>query len=76
MLRSGKKRLKERELITYKRICIRDWKIEFEDGKSFQLERGKEYITSDTDDHGYITVFASFWVVVPANLFAGELKFT
>lgn len=58
---------------TYKRICIKDFSIT-EDGKTFSLKRGEEYITStDTDAHGETFVFGEYWARVPVSIFAGEI---
>ena len=62
-------------MITFKRICIRDHRIMAENGDTLKLERGKEYTTSAEKD-GEVTVFSSFWVKVPVDLFAGEERFT
>ena len=60
---------------TYKRICIEDYLLVAENGDCLELRRGIEYITSK-ETQGQILVYSSFWVLVPADLFAGELKFT
>lgn len=62
-------------MITFKRICIRDHRITAENGDTLRLERGKEYLTS-AEKSGEVTVFSSFWVKVPVDLFAGEERFT
>lgn len=60
---------------TFKRICLND--ITISDGeKSMDLERGKEYITSDTDKFDNVTVFSTYWVQVSLENFAGEKLFT
>ena len=60
---------------TFKRICIKDWNVTADNGDFFKVERGKEYITSDVDE-GKVVVFSNFWVPVPVDVFAGEIKFT
>ena len=70
---------------TFKRICIKNLKI-IEDGKVFELKRGKEYMTSAEGEgasiqepkpkHGHVVVFSNYWVSVPTEYFAGEIKFT
>lgn len=62
---------------TFKRICIKSEK--FTDGDKVQeLKRGSEYITSrEKDDGTVIVITAPYWIYgVPANLFAGEVRFT
>ena len=66
----------EGEVTTFKRICVRDFKVTAGDGGRFKVERGKEYITSDENDRGDVVVFANYWMPVPASFFAGELRFT
>lgn len=70
---------------TYKRICIKDYKIEAENGDKLELKRGQEYITSEINEsaaigpppeEGMVVVFSNFWVPVPLSLFAGEVVFT
>ena len=60
---------------TYKRICIKDYSIKDREGNELVLERGREYITSDTVGDTCV-VFTHFWVTVPVDLFAGEQIFT
>lgn len=62
-------------MTTFKRICLRDYTISAENGDTLTLTRGKEYITS-RERAGLVTVFSSFWVPVPVDLFAGEVPFT
>jgi hypothetical protein len=60
---------------TYKRICIKNYKIE-ENRSSFELQRGKEYLTSKEKEET-VTVFTTFWIkLVPVSIFAGEIEFT
>ena len=70
----GKEAKKEGAMITYNRICIKDYVLEAENGR-LELHRGKEYTTSREQD-GQVTVFTNFWVKVPVELFAGEVLFT
>ena len=60
---------------TFKRICIKDYELEAQNGDRLELERGHEYITSD-EENGKVVVFTNFWVGVPADLFAGSVQFT
>ena len=60
---------------TYKRICVKTWNIEAQNGDYFKVERGKEYTTSEEKD-GHVVVFSNFWVPVPVECFAGEQVFT
>ena len=60
---------------TFHRICIKDFAVS--DGISTaEVKRGTEYITSDVNKDGYVTVFTNFWFEVPVSHFAGEQKFT
>lgn len=70
---------------TYKRICIKDYEVYDKIGNHFKAERGKEYITSDINDapaigpeskEDSVIVFSNYWVPVPIEIFAGEIKFT
>lgn len=61
---------------TYKRICIKDWAIEAENGDRQELKRGKEYITSVPRKDDSVIVFSTFWVSAPLDIFAGEVRFT
>lgn len=60
---------------TFNRICIKDFEVGDEDN-SFTIKRGKEYLTSEEDEKGEVTVFTQFWVGVPVSIFAGEEQFT
>lgn len=60
---------------TYKRICIKDWSIDAENGDHFEVKRGKEYLTAE-EKYGHVVVFSNFWVAVPVECFAGEEIFT
>jgi len=62
-------------MYTLKRICIKDFTLEAENGDLLVLERGKEYITSPEKD-GMVTVFTNFWEKVPVSYFAGAVEFT
>lgn len=55
----------------FRRICIKDYTLEAQNGDKLELFRGKEYTTSDEKDDK-VVVFTNFWVGVPAGLFAGE----
>jgi len=61
---------------TFSRICIKDYMLEAANGDRLELRRGREYLTSDIDADREVTVFTSFWVPVPVELFAGEKVFT
>ena len=60
-------------MITYSRICIKDWEVKAKNGDYCKINRGKEYTTSEEKD-GEVTVFTNFWVKVPIEHFAGEQK--
>ncbi len=70
---------------TFNRICIKDWEIIADNGDTFKVERGKEYLTSAVDrapsigpepGKGCVIVFSNFWVPVPVDVFSGEIEFT
>ena len=64
-------------MITFKRVCIKDHTIEDTNGDSFTLKRTKEYTTSPIrEEDNTIMVFSTYWVRVPVDLFAGEVRFT
>ncbi len=60
---------------TWNRVCIEDYAVEAQNGDRLELQRGKEYLTSDIAN-GSVVVFSSFWERVPARIFAGEQQFT
>jgi hypothetical protein len=62
-------------MITYRRICIKDYVLEAQNGDRLELHCGREYLTSREHD-GQVTVFTNFWVKVPIELFTGEVLFT
>lgn len=62
-------------MTTYKRICITTHTIKDSTGAEMTLERGREYLTSEEKD-GEVCVFSTYWVYVPAVLFAGAQLFT
>ena len=67
---------------TFNRICIKDFTVKDGD-KSFTIERGKEYLTSEVGsapviggckpEHDCVTVFSRYWVVVPVYIFVAEI---
>ena len=61
---------------TFKRLCVEDYAVEAKNGDHFELERGKEYLTSRVTADGEVTVYSTFWVSVPLRLFAGAVEFT
>jgi hypothetical protein len=61
-------------MITFKRICIKDFAI-IDGDKQFKLERGKEYTTSEEKDNE-VMVFSTYWVWIPVEYFAGEQRYT
>jgi hypothetical protein len=65
----------EYQMETYNRICIEDYTVKAENGDILELSRGEEYLTS-TERDGKVTVFSSYWVKVPAEIFAGAKLFT
>jgi len=58
----------EMTMKVYERICLRDWFVEAENGDRQDLKRGKTYTTSASKD-GEVTVFSSFWVKAPIDIF-------
>lgn len=59
----------ERSMKIYERICLKDWHIEAQNGDRQDLTRGKTYTTSASMDDGTVTVFSSFWVQAPIDIF-------
>lgn len=53
----------------YERICLRDWFIEDQAGNRQECKRGKTYTTSRPHDDGTVTVFSSYWVRAPQEIF-------
>ena len=60
---------------TFNRKCIKSYKVKAENGDSFSIKKGREYLTSDVRD-GKVCVFTNFWVWVPLQLFKGAQQFT
>lgn len=52
----------------YKRICLKDWHIEAQNGDRQELKRGKCYTTL-ASKHGKVMVFSTFWVSAPIEVF-------
>lgn len=63
-------------MTTFYRICIRDYAVTDAAGHVAMVTRGQEYLTSDVQPGGTVTVFSSFWWPCPVQYFAGEEKFT
>lgn len=61
---------------TFNRICIKDFTVTADNGDSFTLKRGREYLTSAVGNAPSVVVFDTYWVHVPADIFAGEIEFT
>lgn len=59
---------------TFYRLCIETRTVADGD-RTFTVERGREYITSDEKD-GKVTVFSTYWVQMPVSLFHGAEVFT
>lgn len=57
----------------YKAICIKE-QTYIDGTKTLTLVRGKEYTVGDVDANGERMVFSTYWVKVPAELFAGVVK--
>lgn len=75
----------EETMQTFKRICLKDYTVTAENGDSFTVKRGKEYLTSAVNESsalgpeaikGCVIVFADYWVPVPVSVFGGEIEFT
>ena len=65
---------------TYKRICLRNFRVADPEGNVCELYRGAEYITSEVDcrpaQPATVTVFTDYWITAPAEIFGGEEIFT
>jgi len=59
---------------TYKRICIKYYTLTAENGDTFTVKRGTEYLTSAERQNGDVTVFCSYWVSIPINVFAKDMN--
>ncbi len=57
----------------FSRICIKDWEITALNGDHFEVNRGREYTTTDDKPDGTCEVFGRFWVDVPVENFGGKL---
>jgi len=58
---------------TWERVVIKDFEVTAENGDHFSIKRGQIYRTSGIYG-GMVTVFSNFWVRVPIEYFAGEIK--
>lgn len=67
---------------TFNRICLEDFEVTDEHGKTFKVKRGKEYLTSDVNAapmlgpkpvENHVIVFSLYWVPVPLFVFGGEV---
>ncbi len=63
-------------MITFSRICIKNYTITDHEGTVFAIKRGEEYLTSAEEENGEVMIFSTYWVKVPSNIFAGEVRFT
>jgi len=62
---------------TYYRFCIKDHSIMVPGGEQMvKLEKGKEYLTSESNELGNVIVFSQYWFDAPVSLFAGKVRFT
>lgn len=56
-------------------ICIRDWHIQAENGDRQECKRGQTYtMTRPEDGKESVTLFSSFWVKAPKDIFAGWIS--
>ena len=53
----------------YDRICLKDWHVEAQNGDRQDLKRGETYTTSASLPDGTVTVFSTFWVRAPLDVF-------
>jgi hypothetical protein len=54
---------------TYLRKCIKPFVLDAQNGDHFEMEVGKEYLTSEIRKDGDVVVFTKFWVPVPKEYF-------
>jgi len=55
-----------------RRVCIKNYVVEAQNGDRQEVVRGREYITTtDPDEYGNVVVFSTFWVRMPVDFFAG-----
>lgn len=53
------------------RIARKDWEVTARNGDHFAVKNGKTYTTTKRpSDDGTVTVFSSYWVRVPFDVFA------
>jgi hypothetical protein len=62
-------------MTVYHAICLEDFTPAPEEDALFVLRRGTEYTISPEKD-GRVQVFSTYWVWVPARLFAGVVPLT
>lgn len=53
----------------YECICLKNWHVEAQNGDRQDLQRGKAYTTSASHEDGTVTVFLSFWIRAPLDVF-------
>lgn len=70
---------------TFSRICLTDYKVTDEHGRTAGVKRGEEYTTSAVNAapaigpepaENCVIVFGTYWFPVPVSVFGGEVEFT
>jgi len=61
---------------TFERKCLKDFEFRDSVNNCVKLEKGKKYLTSVIDEDGEVTVFTTFWIDVPSDLFDKGIEFT
>ena len=64
-------KLRERAMAdVVKRVAVRNWFIEAENGDRQEIYEGKAYTTTRKESDDHVTVLNKFWVKVPLDVFA------
>jgi hypothetical protein len=70
---------------TFNRICLKDYEITDDNGRTAGVKRGEEYLTSNVNAapaigpepiENCVIVFGAYWFPVPVSVFGGETEFT
>lgn len=57
------------------RLVVKDWEITAENGDHFEIKWGETYTTlKDLTAGGKVVVFSRYWLTVPADCFAPEVR--
>lgn len=53
----------------YTAVCVKDWSIQAENGDRQECKSGQRYTISEIRKDDTLTVFSTFWVPAPKDIF-------